>query len=301
MPSKISFKNLDKIKQSIPKSGAVLIEFPDCFLERIFIDKVEKDYKKVFGVDIDRDWIENELLSIGLFGSDGPYLCLLSEQLNPKVREKLKEVEIPDDVNIIFSTHQKFSDKELVKKFEHIVVEGPKFWEMSDYFDVLAKFFNVKLSFDIKDHLITSLEPTAYEYYNALMNLSSYRPEELNLNLVKTLIKQKHLDNFQLADLFNSKNLKRFYLSLLIIENDFDLYRGFFSFLQGHLVKIIDPSYMSGKAKLSKYDQGISLASKKWSKDEIADYLVKFGKYELMCKQKSEWFRDELRKEFLAI
>ena len=301
MPSKISFKALDKIKASIPKSGALFIEFPDCFLERIFIDRVEKDYKKVFAIDIDRDWIENELLSIGLFGSEGPFLCLLSEQLHAKVKDRLKEVEIPADVNIIFSTHQKIADKELLKKFEHIHVEGPKFWEMSDYFDVLAKFFNVKLSFEIKDHLITSLEPNAYEYYNALMNLSSYKPEELNLGLVRTLVKQKHLDNFQLADFFNSKNLKRFYLSLLIIENDFDLYRGFFSFLQGHLVKTIDPSYMSGKAKLSKYDQGISLASKKWSKSEITDYLVRFGKYELMCKQKNEWFRDELRKEFLAI
>lgn len=300
-----TFKQIHSLTKDITTSNdAVIVEFADCFLERIFISSIEDKYKKVYANDLTPEWIEDELFSFGLFGSEGPYLCLLSENLNSRVRDKIKEKYLNDESEpvsqIVFVTSQKINDKFLNHEFPFINVTGPKFWEMSEYFDVLSESLGIRLSLDAKEHLLNSLSPDGESYYAALMVLKSYPKDQLTLALVRKLFKPKRIDNFMLADYFNQKNLKKIFHQLLLIENDFDSYREFFSFMQGHVLKILDNNYFKDKpSRLNKYDQGISRATTKWTKDELLEILERFGKWEILCKSRSDKFRDELRLKYL--
>lgn len=305
--SEINFKQISQLKEATQDSGIYLIEFADCFLERIFLNQIEGEYKKVYGPELTSDWIENELFSIGLFGNEGPFVCLLSESLPAKFREKLKDklktkgddANIFEGIKMLFITNQKFSDKFIIHEFPYISVTGPKFWEMGEYFDVLAKSLEINLPRDVKDYLLTALVPTAEDYYSSLQILKSYPESAINLSLVKELLKVKKLDNFELADFFNQKNLKKVVRQLLLMENDFETFRDFFVFMQGHIVKIMDTTHLKDKARLNKYEQGISRATTRWSSDELKLQLQTFLEWEILCKKKSDGLRDELRMSYL--
>lgn len=299
--TKIPFGQTDKVIAAIKNKNACFVFFPDCFVERIVIDSIASDFKKVYGPELTIGWFEDNFMSPGLFGGEGPYLVLESDKLTTKVKDFLTETTLPDDNRIIFFSHKKMNDKKIFKVIDQITYEGPRFWEMNKYIDVLADFFKVRLNPQVKNYLTQALEPEAASYYNALMILSAYSDQgDLSIDLVKSLIRQKHLDNFSQADLFNSKNLKRLFMALLVIENDYDIYRGFFSFIQGHILKLMDSSYASQKARPSKYDQGIISASRRWSREELTEYLELFSNLEIMSKQRSVWLRDEIRKLYLA-
>lgn len=305
--SELTFKQVDQLQGLIEDSGIYLIEFADCYLERIFLNKIEGKYKKVYGPELTSDWIENELFSVGLFGSEGPFVCLLSESLSSKFRDKLKEKikaraeneGIFDDIKILFLTNQKFSDKFIIHEFPMISITGPKFWEMADYFDVLAKSLDLSLSREVKDYLLGALVPSAHDFYSSLQILKSYPATSINLQLVKDLLKVKKLDNFELADFFNQKNMKRIYRQLLLMENDFDSYRDFFTFMQGHIIKIMDTNHLRDKLRLNKYEQGISRATTKWTIEDLKGTLENFLSWEILCKKKSDRLRDELRQKYL--
>ncbi|EQC51453.1 hypothetical protein [Bacteriovorax sp. DB6_IX] len=301
---KIPFGQNAKVLTEIEQSTIALFQFPDCFVERIIIQSLEKDFTKVYGPDLTIGWIEDNLLSPSLFGSSGPYIVLESDKLNAKVKTYLSELDfdhyLGGDNKIFFFSNKKINDKAFTKVLDQVTYEGPKFWEMNKYVDVIADFFQIKLNAQVKNYISNTVEASAENYYNALMVISAYKDQgEITIDLVKKLIRPQHLNNFELADLFNGKNMKRFFISLLLIENDYDVYRSFFSFIQGHIIKIIDPGYSASKAKLSKYDQGIINASRGWKKDELINYLELFTKLEILAKQRSEWLRDEIRLSYL--
>jgi len=304
MPTKIPFGQNKKVLDAISKANCAFIVFPDCFIERVLIQELETKFTKVYGPDLSIGWIEDNILSPGLFGSSGPFLVLESDKVNTKVKNFLIESDLASSLGeenkVLFFTHKKINDKKLAKAVDQIVYEGPKFWEMNKYVDVLADFFKIPLSPQVKNYISGAVEANAENYYNALMVISSYKTQgEIGLDLVKKLIRPQHLNNFDLADLFNSKNMKRFFLSLLLIENDYDVYRSFFSFIQGHIMKLMDTGYTAAKARPSKYDQAIINASRHWDKAELNLYLELFTHFEILSKQKSEWLRDEIRAQYL--
>lgn len=306
--SEINFKQIDQLISATEDSGIYLIEFADCFLERIFLNQIEGKYKKVYGPELTSDWIENELFSVGLFGNEGPFVCLLSEGLTSKFRDKLKdkiknsedESNVFEGIKMLFITNQKFSDKFIIHEFPYISVTGPKFWEMGEYFDVLAKSLEISLPRDVKDYLLTALVPTPEDYFSSLQILKSYPEAAINLSLAKDLLKVKKLDNFELADFFNQKNLKKILRQLLLMENDFETFRDFFVFMQGHIVKIMDTTHLKDKPRLNKYEQGISRATTRWSSEELKSQLKIFLEWEILCKKKSDGLRDELRMSYLT-
>lgn len=305
--SEITFKQLSKLDELTSDSGIYLIEFADCYLERIFLNSIEGKYKKVYGPELTSDWVENELFSVGLFGNEGPFVCLLSELLTPKFRDKLKEKikdanednNVFDGIKMLFVTNQKFSDKFIIHEFPYISVTGPKFWEMAEYFDVLASSLNLNLSREVKEYLLMALIPTPQDYYSSLQILKSYPEHSINLAMVKDLLKIKKLDNFELADFFNQKNLKKVLRQLLLMENDFETFREFFSFMQGHIIKIMDTTHLKDKPRLNRYEQGISRATTKWSSSELKLQLEMFLELEILCKKKSDSLRDTLRMKYL--
>ena len=300
MPSKkISFGDSTSLVKATKEENICFVQFPDCFVERVLLDELGQGFQKQYAASLTIMWLEDNVLSPGLFGPSGPVLVLDAEQLPKNVQTFLEETTFPEDAKIIFSSSKKIKNKALEKKFLFIISEGPKFWAMNEYVDFLAQSFGMKLGKEIVSHLLSVLSGTPESFYNAIMILSAYPKNEINLDLVKSIFRPSKLDNFALSDLFNVGNMKRVYLSLLLIEDDFDSYRNFFSFIQGHIIKIMDPSYSSGKKKLSKYDQGILSASKRWTRTDLTRKLKEFSELEILSKQKSRWLRDELRKGYL--
>jgi hypothetical protein len=301
MPSKkIAYKDLKQLQNQVLEKKSFVCHFPDSFSLRVLLEQIEdKGFTKMSGEDLTTMWIDNNILSPGLFGSIGPVIVLNSEKINKKVQDYLAEVEIPADACLQLFATKKITNKDLLKSFDVVNYEAPNFWAMGDYIDVFAKHFGINVNPQIKTYLTSILPSTAEGYFNALMILSSYKDQDIDLNLVKKLFRQSTLDNFALSDLFNTKNLKNLYKGLLVIENDFEAYRSFFSFIQGHIIKVIDPTYSNQKKKLSKYDQAIISASKRWSRVELISLLESFSAFEIMAKQKSPNLRDELRLNYL--
>lgn len=302
--TKVPFGQNDKVLAAIKKSRASFVIFPDCFVERVIIQSLEATYTKAYGPDLTVGWIEDNILSPGLFGSTGPCVVLESDKINVKVKKFLIEADLsntlPEDTKLLLFSNKKIADKELAKSLDSIQYEAPRFWEMNKYVDVLADFFEIKLIPQVRNYLVNSLEPTAESYYNALMILSAHKSDGIiSFETVKGLIRAQHLDNFAQADLFNTKNMKRFFLSLLVIENDYEVYRSFFSFIQGHILKMLDPGYASAKKKPSKYDLSLENAARRWRPEELLSYMELFTELEILSKQKSDWLRDEIRKNYL--
>ena len=300
MPSKkIAFGKMNVLMTEVGNHPVSFIQFPDCFVERAFLSKLDDSFQKQYGASLTTMWLEDNVLSPGLFGACGPVVVLDCDQLPKQVMDFIEEADFPPDTKLIFSSSKKIKHKLLEKKYQFITFEPPKFWAMGDYIDFLADFFKLKISRDVTNYLLSILAGTPESFYNAVMILSAYPSNEINLKLAKSLFKASKIDNFSLADFFNQGNLKRLYLSLLIVEEDFDSYRSFFSFIQGHIIKIMDPSYSAKKSKLSKYDQGIIAASKRLSVANLCTDLEIFSELEILSKQKSRWLRDELRKGYL--
>jgi DNA polymerase III delta subunit len=302
--AKIPFGQNAKVLEALKQSRCAIVTFPDCFMERVVIQTLEDKYTKAYGPDLTIGWLEDNVISPGLFGSTGPYLILESDKMNAKVKTFLAEADLENtlasDNQLLFFTHKKIADKSLTGAINQVTYEGPKFWEMNKYVDVLADFFNLSLNPQVKNYITNAVEGTAENYYNALMIISSYKTQgDISIDLVKKLIRPQHLNNFDLADLFNAKNMKRFFISLLVIENDYDVYRTFFSFIQGHIVKMMDTGYTASKKKLSKYDQSIVNASRRWSREELNHYLELFAHFEILSKQRNDWLRDEIRLNYL--
>ncbi len=263
----------------------------------------------VLGPEVTPEWIEENILGSDLFGEPASYRVLHAETMPAKSKKYLLDNKIiPEMGSLIFSFS---SDDKFLLEFSKIQdghffkIPAIPFW----FTDKLLEFFSdgmgIRLPWDVKQYLLTCLEPDGAEFATALKQIALAMPiSEINLEKVKEVIAVKRLDQFALAETFCKKDFTSFY-RFFLSENRFENLghenlRMFFAFMQSHLLKIANPSYIDAKPKPSQYDKTIQSFSKTWQLNDLRRYISVFSEYELQAKMKSNFLLDQMRRDYLS-
>ena len=300
---------LSKLPHAInQEAGAHVLLCTDPVACRLLLTRpYVKKMRKLVGSDITLEWIEANLQTLSLFGNSDSYVILQAENISKDCLNKLvaKETfEQERSLLLIFEKDGKLR-KDLLKNkdiLHHYEVIPPKFWEMEKYLVFLAKVMGVGLTRESIEYLTESLPAEGTAYFNAINMLRLYLPDDskmIDLNLTKELIAPSALATFDLATNISTKNFSTFFQTLCEGQYDFDSYRQLFRFLQGHLIKLADPSYANKKTKLSRYDNEIKKYATDWDHFEVCRFLQLFGRLEIMAKQKSSQLQRLLKNHYL--
>jgi len=293
------------------EEGLVALYFADPFVENLILGRIPRNVSQnnefhiVNGKDIDRAWIEDNFQTLSLFGGQDSYLVIEAQNLPASSKEFLLSDEFsPTGQSLIlsFKSDSRYFNK-LAKKGAGLFfqVQEPKFWEGDKLLGFLADEMKIRLSYGAKNYLKDSLESNSLEFHNALSLIQLHYPEESEVqeDQVRRLVRGRKLDHFELASWFGQKNNTAFYKKILSVELDFDAMRSLFSFMQSHLFRLLDPSYVEGKARMSRYDKEILSHSKLWDKVDLMDKMNMFGELEIDAKSKSADLKNKIRRIFL--
>lgn len=304
------FKNNPKVIDTDLK-GIHAISVFDSFLESLLSHKLKRseEFKVVVGSEFDQSWLDSNLATMDLFsmGSSDNYRLVRPEDADKKTLEAIAKGEVTIDDRLfvmIFTSDNKLFDK--MVKADHIhttKVEAPRFWEQGKYLTFLAREMGVPLGNDVHAYLLSAIPNTTGEFVHALrtIRLHSENPSSpMRLDQVKELVAETRIDQFALASLFGKRDKKSFFKSLIEIELDFDALRTLFGFMQGHLSKIMDPTYIQRKSRPSKYDREIEMHSPLWRKSELTEEIHLFSTLELMAKEKNVLLKNRIREIYLS-
>jgi len=255
--------------------------------------------------EVTNEWIENEFMTLSFFSSSESFFIHQAQELNAELLEKLVQLELDNRFIILNFESETASFKKLVKEksVRILQIEAPRFWETTKLLDFTAAFVRLPLSYDAKTWMLNSLENTFQQFYNSccLLKLNYPSVTEVSLHQVKELLEVERLDSFYLANIFGKKNFKEFYTQLIELEGDFEKMRSFFLFMQSHLIKVADPSYLEAKDRLSQYDKGILQVSKLWKQEELLQWVGRFNDLEIMAKKKDSALWNELKFSYLRV
>lgn len=253
--------------------------------------------------EVTRDWIEEEFQSLSLFGATESFFIHQAQDLKTEQLEALANLDLIDRFVILSFESENAAYKKLLKegKIDFLQIEAPKFWEPHKLLDFVTTYLRLPLTYESKAWMLDSLENNLSSFYHAscLLKLNHPEAKEVSLSQVKALLETERLDQFVLASLLARKKNTEFFGKLLHFESDFDRMRGLFNFLQSHLIKILDPSYLESKPRLSGYDKDIQSASKLWKPQDLKKEVERFNRWELMSKKKDSLLWHELKSSYL--
>ncbi len=293
------------------------ISFFDPFVEDLFKNRLkgklsaQKELRLYLGSEITLEWWEGEWKTLDLFGSDTFYLIINAAEI-PKAAQAgiLADLERSDGVHhgkeicFCFSgSHAFFDALAKTKKVEAHKVEPPKFWEWNKYLVFLAESKGFALGYETEQFLLDVLNPSGEEFARAIdiLKLSFNKPSDITRKDLMKLFQNEHLDFFKLASLFGSKAFTKFYEELLPFVDESETIRSLSSFMQSHLLKILDPSYTEKKNRLSKYDQEILAHNKRWKPRELMQVIRFFGNLEQMSKEGSPLLSQTIRSRYFEV
>ena len=296
------------------KTGFFSLYCLDPFIERIAhqrikqeLKKVERKLKFVIGGEISIDWLEDNFVIPSLFAEDESFHVLHAEDIPNKVQDYILEhqIEFSNKLLILsFTKKSKLFDK-LTKNKEgtHYKIELPMFWEGERLLDFYCQEMKITLSRRVRDFLLETVPHVSEHFVNSLKIIRVHlgHGNDGDLESLKELIEPSKFDKFHLAHLFSEKKKTAFYQELLRFTLPKEELMLFFSFMQGHLLKVSDPSYTNDKkGKLSKYDKEIQHSSKHWNADELKREINNFSRMQIKAKSGSVLLTDYLRKSYLG-
>jgi hypothetical protein len=289
-------------------NGKIILQAFDSLSLRMMKDhlvaSLEDRPKYLVANEISLSWLENEFLNLGFFANDTSYIVNNPDELNAAAKEFFLNSDYDlSSRRIAFAFHQDtaFLKKMLKTQVTHIQIESPRFYEMDKLIDFLSKYFRLPLDFASKKFLLDAVENEFSALFDTFRLVKLNFPEKpiVNLEDVKSLVGQERLDQFSLATQLSKKNFSIFFEKLLSVPFDYERYRLLFSFLQSHMIKICDPSYLKGKPRLTNYDKEILSLNKIWTLPEIKTLLLQLQEWEIDCKKKEMFLLTKLRQSQL--
>ena len=251
------------------------------------------------GAEVTRDWIEEEFQTLSLFGNSDCFFIHQAQDLNADMLEQLTKADISGRFVLLSFENELTTWKKLVKdgKIPTLTVEAPRFWELNKLLDFVCNHLRLPLSYEAKNWILEALENNISTFYNAccLIKLNHPDAKEVSIQDVKELLTLEKLDQFAMASLIARKKHKDFFEKLVQLEGDFDKMRGFFMFMQSHLVKMADTSYLAKKPRLTQYDKDLQSTAKLWKEAELLSMVEKFNRWELLCKKKDSQIWHEIK------
>lgn len=249
--------------------------------------------------EVTKGWLEEEFQTLSLFGNTDSFFIHQAQDLSTDLLETISSLDITGRFLVLSFENELATWKKLIKdgKIATLVIEPPRFWELNKLLDFVNTYLRLPLSYEAKSWMLDALENNLPTFYNACCLIKINHPEakEVSLTDVKELLTMEKLDQFQLASLIARKKFKEFYQRLVVLEGDYEKMRGFFMFMQSHLVKMVDTSYLSKKSRLTQYDKEIQSSSKLWKNEELIQEIQKFNRWELLCKKKDSHVWHELK------
>jgi DNA polymerase III delta subunit len=253
--------------------------------------------------EVSRSWLEDEFLSLSLFGNSDSFMIHQAQDLTAELVESIGKLSLEDRFILLSFEAEGAGWKKLLKesKIDVLQVEAPRFWESNKLLEFTASLLRLPLSHEAKAWILESLENNFGVFYNScsLIKLNYPEAKEVSAKEIKELLSQEKLDQFLFASLYARKKLTTFFDKLLVLEGDFEKARGLFNFLQSHFVKLADVSYMASKARPNQYEKELQSSSKLWKQEEVMRELSRFNEWEILCKKKDSRIWHELRKSSL--
>jgi hypothetical protein len=253
--------------------------------------------------EVTTDWIKEEFQTLSLFGNSESFFIHQAHDLPKEMLEIISELDLKGRFILLSFENEGPAWKKIIKegKLASLQIESPRFWEINKLLDFAAAHLRLPLSYDSKCWMLDSLENNLGTFYNSccLIKLNHPEAKEISLQDVKELLTLERLDQFSLASLYARKKAIHFYDKLVSLQGDFEKMRLFFSFMQSHLIKLADTSYLSRKPRLTQYDKDLQSSSKLWKRQEIMREIERFNRWEIMCKKKDSLLWHEIRNESL--
>jgi hypothetical protein len=292
---KIDLINLD-IDNLIMKSLSeekVAVHFCSPFVQNLFQSLVitrESSYRIISAQDITDQWIEENSSQIDLFSSDKAFIITEAGRLS---KNQISKIEQDFSSRLIFCDEKKL-DK-LFAVFGGIKVVAPAFWQFRELSLYFKKFFKLQLDSRKLSIIDESLEKTVDVYWTFFEQLSLFTSDEIEEGFSELIESYVMLDNFKLAGLLNRKSLKQLFDELLNFK-DLRSLEVACSFLSGHLIKVIDPSFLDKKSKLNKYEKEIVSARKRYDDKQLVGLLSLLKKISFLSRsQKKEAFIEVMK------
>lgn len=255
--------------------------------------------------EVTKGWIEEEFQTLSLFGGSESFFIHQAQELKLELLEIISKLDLSDRFLILSFESENANWKKFIKfeKVNTLIVEAPRFWELGKLLDFVCTHLKVPLSYDSKAWLLESMENDLGTFYNCchLVKLNHPDDREITVDQVKNLFVTEKLDQFALASLYARKRFSEFFEKIVTLEGDFDKMRGFFNFMQSHLIKMADVSYLAKKDRLSQYDKDLQGTSKLWKTPDLMREIDRFNDWEIKCKRKNQLLWNEIREAQLRV
>jgi DNA polymerase III delta subunit len=253
--------------------------------------------------EVTRNWIEEEFQTLSLFGTQDSFFIHQAQDLSVELLEQLIGANVTGRFVLLSFESESAGWKKLQKegKVPSLQIEPPKFWEPNKLLDFVCSYLRLPLSYEAKGWVLDSLENNLGTFYNAmgLVKLNYPEAREVGVKEVQELLLVEKLDQFALASLYCRRKRQEFLHKLNQLEGDFDKMRDFFRFMQGHLIKVMDPSYLAQKPRLSGYDKDIQSTARLWKPNELLAAIEEFNHWEILSKKKESLLWVELKHAYL--
>ena len=288
------------------KAGLYAFLIEDPYLERLLLDLMPKKdipFSIYTGVEISRDFLEEHLVNLSFFSTTDHIQVMNAENIQALNLNFLAEVEIDwsERFMVLFFTKTSKAFTEFTKHphVQAFHIEEPRFWEGAKLWQFCQKARGVNFPADVSRFVLDSLEHNFESFFWVIETIKMNFPEgKINLEELRLLVKKERWDFFSLIDIFDQKP-KDFFHEILKKDLDYTWLQTLFSFMQGHLAKVLFPEEIKNKGKLSKYDQAILFASEKVPREETMNYLKFFSELEILAKSKDELILNKIRLELL--
>ena len=292
------------------RKGIYAVRCFDPIVMKLFKDQIPKNYFEdeklniMMGKELSVAWLEENLQTLGLFGNSQSYLVHFAQDIPKDAQELILSGELLVDERYLILSFSEQCDffKALCDKDEvsGIEIQEPMFWETREFLEFFSSLTGVYLDYRASQKLQESLEATCSNYLNVLEQLKiNFGTEAITVEKLDEVLTKEKLDQFLLAEMFGSKKFTNFYKNLLDVETDNISLLRFFAFMQKHMGKICDPSYLDAKKKLSKYDRQILSCSKIWKQTEALRSIEYFKELEVDAKLSAPLLRQKIRRAYL--
>jgi len=253
--------------------------------------------------EISKSWLEEEFQALSLFGNTESFFIHHAQDLKLDLLDVISNLKLDGRFIILSFENEAASWKKILKedKVETLMLEAPRFWELNKLLDFVCILIRLPLSFEAKSWILESLENDLGTFYNSccLIKLNYPDARSVEVEQVKELLTIEKLDQFAMASSFARKKTVEFFEKLIALEGDFEKMRAFFNFLQSHLVKMADTSYLAKKPRLTQYDKDLQGTAKLWKNSELTAEIERFNRWEIMCKRKDSHLWHEMKVFYL--
>jgi len=289
------------------KPGLYAFLITDPYLERILLDRLPK--KEIptslySGSEITKDFLEEHFLNLSFFSELDHLQIMNAEAIPTPVISMLLDDTFDFGERFIILNFTKsskgFSELSKNKKTHTFELEEVKFWDGPKLWQFCQKVRNVNYSSEVTRFILENLEHKFESFLWALdMIEQNFTESDVQLNELKLFIKKERWDYFSLVDIFHQSPRKFFEEILKKDDLDYEWFRGLFSFMQGHLAKVLSPEEIKMKPKPSKYDLALISMSENWTHEQIHSSIKFFSECEILAKSNDYFLFNNLRLKIL--